>query len=156
MKKACISIKRKIFLKCCPSLSWPKELSTGFHLEFSIAPVLLAVAGILSAMYLFKKENNRPKDVSHGLGVIYNAAYKKFYIDEIYLFITKNILFNLVARPAAWFDRNIIDGLVAGTGNATGWVAENIKSLQSGKVQQYGMAFLVGIIIIVSVYLLAL
>jgi NADH-quinone oxidoreductase subunit L len=133
-----------------------KEVSTGVHLEFSIAPVLLAIAGILSAMYLFKKENNRPKDVSHGLGVIYTAAYKKFYIDEIYLFFTKNILFNLVARPAAWFDRNIIDGLVGGTGKVTGWVSENIKSMQSGKVQQYGMAFLAGIIIIVSVYLLAM
>ena len=133
-----------------------KELHTGFHWEFSIAPVLVAVAGILSAMYLFKKENKRAKDVSHGLGVIYTAAYKKFYIDEIYLFITKSILFNLVAKPAAWFDRNIIDGMVGGTGKATGWISENIKGMQSGKVQQYGMAFLVGIIIIVSVYLLAM
>jgi NADH-quinone oxidoreductase subunit L len=133
-----------------------KEVSTALHLEFSIAPVLLAVAGIMSALYLFKKENSRPKDVANGLGVIYKAAHKKFYVDEIYLFITNSILFNLVAKPAAWFDRNIIDGLVGGTGKATGWISENIKGMQSGKVQQYGMAFLVGIIIIISVYLLAM
>ena len=133
-----------------------RELSTGFHLEFSIAPVLMALAGILSAMYLFKKENNRPKDVAAGLGMIYTAAYKKFYIDEIYIFITKVILFNLIARPAAWIDKNIVDGMVIGSGKATGWLSETIKDMQSGKVQQYAMTFLIGIIIIVSIYLLAI
>ena len=133
-----------------------KPLTTSFHWDFSIAPVAFALFRILSAMYLFKKENQRPGQVAAGLGVIYKAAYKKFYIDEIYLFITRSILFNLVAKPAAWFDRNIIDGMVGGTGQATGWISENIKGMQSGKVQQYGMAFLVGIIIIVSVYLLAM
>ncbi len=59
-----------------------------------------------------KKENNRPKAASHGLGVIYTAAYNKFYIDEIYLFITKKILFNLVARPAPGSTGILVDGLV--------------------------------------------
>ena len=133
-----------------------KSLETGIHLAFSIAPVLVAVFGIFSAMYLFKKENKRPKEVSDGLGVMYTIAQKKFYIDEIYLFITKSLMFSLIAKPAAWFDKNIIDGVVGGTGKATGWISENIKGLQSGKVQQYGMAFLLGIIIIISVYLLAM
>jgi NADH-quinone oxidoreductase subunit L len=43
-------------------------------------------------------------------GWSYKTAYRKFYIDEIYLFITKKIIFNLVGRPAAWIDRNIVDG----------------------------------------------
>ncbi len=133
-----------------------KVLPSVFHWEFSIAPVVAALTGILSAMYLFRKENNRPHEVSRGLGLIYQAAHRKFYIDEIYLFITKGILFNMIAKPAAWFDKNIIDGLVSGSGKATGWVSENIKTMQSGKVQQYGLAFLAGIIIIVSVYMLAM
>jgi len=128
----------------------------GSEMMVAILIPLSFFAMVFGVVYLFKKENSRPKDVARGLGVINTAAHKKFYIDEIYLFITNSILFNLVAKPAAWFDRNIIDGLVGGTGKATGWVSENIKGMQSGKVQQYGMAFLAGIIIIISVYLLAM
>ncbi|HNF42775.1 MAG TPA: NADH-quinone oxidoreductase subunit L, partial [Ferruginibacter sp.] len=76
----------------------------------------------------------------------YKAAYRKFYIDEIYLFITRKIIFNLVGRPAAWFDKNVVDGLVNLTGNTTQLVSEKIKGIQSGKVQQYAIYFLVSIV----------
>ena len=67
-------------------------------------------------------------------------------MDELYLFITKKILFNLVGRPAAWFDKNVVDGMVNTTGNATEAVSEKIKMMQSGKVQQYAIYFLMGVI----------
>ena len=50
----------------------------------------------------------------NALGGLYKAAYRKFYIDEIYLFITQKIIFNLIGRPAAWIDRNIVDGMMNG------------------------------------------
>ncbi|MES1225104.1 MAG: NADH-quinone oxidoreductase subunit L, partial [Bacteroidota bacterium] len=80
------------------------------------------------------------------LSGLYQSAYHKFYIDELYLFITKKILFNLIGRPAAWFDKNVVDGLVNFTGNTTQLVSEKIKAVQSGKVQQYAIYFLIGMI----------
>lgn len=121
-------------------------LETHFHLEFSIAPVALGLTGILIAMWLYRKQNEKPAKLAASLAGLYKAAYNKFYIDELYLFITKKILFNLVGRPAAWFDRNIVDGLVNATGYATQAVAEGIKKVQSGKVQQYAIYFLAGVI----------
>ena len=122
------------------------RLETEFHLQFSIAPVALALAGIFIAMWMYKKENNKPDKVAASLGGLYKAAYHKLYIDEIYLFITKKIIFNLIGRPAAWIDKNIVDGLVNATGNSTKDISETIKGFQSGKVQQYAIYFLLSVI----------
>jgi NADH-quinone oxidoreductase subunit L len=123
-----------------------KELATEFHLQFSIAPVALGLAGIFIAGWMYKKENNKPEKMAASLNGIYKAAYHKFYIDEIYVFITQKIIFNLVGKPAAWIDKNIVDGVVNATGNGTKEISEIIKGIQSGKVQQYAIYFLVSII----------
>ena len=130
-----------------------KALESHFHLQFSIAPVALGLAGIFTARWLYKKQNNKPDKFAASLNGFYKAAYHKFYIDEIYLFITKKILFNLIGRPAAWFDRKIVDGLVNLTGSATQVLSEGIKKVQSGKVQQYAIYFLAGVIILATFFI---
>jgi NADH-quinone oxidoreductase subunit L len=124
------------------------------HLQFSVAPVAIAMLGILLAAWMYKKQSDKPAKTASGFGVFYKAAQHKFYIDEIWMAFTKGVLFNLVAKPAAWFDRNVIDGIVKGAGTGTEWISDNMKGMQSGKVQQYGLFFLFGIIIIVSIFLL--
>jgi NADH-quinone oxidoreductase subunit L len=121
-------------------------LESEFHLQFSIAPVVLGLIGIFTAMWLYKKQNDKPDRIAAALSGLYNAAYHKFYIDELYIFITKKIIFNLIGRPAAWFDKNVVDGMVNLTGNTTTAISERIKGLQSGKVQQYAMYFMAGVI----------
>ncbi|MEI7964512.1 MAG: NADH-quinone oxidoreductase subunit L [Chitinophagaceae bacterium] len=121
-------------------------LESEFHLQFSIAPVVLGLIGIFTAMWLYKKQNDKPDRIAAALSGLYKAAYHKFYIDELYLFITKKIIFNLIGRPAAWFDKNVVDGMVNLTGNTTTAISERIKGLQSGKVQQYAMYFMAGVI----------
>jgi len=122
------------------------RLETEFHLQFSIAPVALGLAGIFIAMWMYRKQNDKPGRMAASLGGLYRAAYHKFYIDEIYLFITQKIIFNLIGRPAAWFDKNVVDGLMNATGNGTQNISEEIKRFQSGKVQQYAIYFLVSVI----------
>jgi len=85
------------------------------------------------------------------LGGLYRAAYRKFYIDELYLFVTKKIIFNLIGRPAAWFDRNVVDGAMQGSAVLMMAVSKAIKGLQSGKLQTYTMYFLGGIIVLVVI-----
>ena len=118
-------------------------LRNHFHLQFSILPVAIALLGIFTAMWLYVKQNNRPEKLASSLGGLYKSAYHKFYIDEIYVFVTKKVLFNLIGRPAAWFDKNVVDGLVNLTGNTTQAISEKIKKVQSGKVQQYAIYFLI-------------
>ncbi len=153
-----------IILGCCtvlfgfiPFSQYVTADSTAFHSEmhimFSIVPVALALAGIVLASFLYKKENDKPAKVATALGSLYRSAYHKFYIDELYLFITKKIIFNLVGRPAAWIDRNIVDGLMNGIAQLTASISEMIKGLQSGKVQNYALYFFGGIISLAIVFL---
>lgn len=130
-----------------------KMLESHFDIKFSIAPVAFGVAGILLAMWMYKNENTKADRFSKTLGGLYKVAYSKFYIDEIYLFITKKIIFNLIGRPAAWIDRNIVDGLMNGIANTTTTVSGWIKGIQSGKVQSYAIYFFGGIVALAIVFL---
>jgi NADH-quinone oxidoreductase subunit L len=133
-----------------------KPLETEFHLNFSIAPVAIAFSGILLAYWLYRKQNSKPDALATSFRGLYKAAYSKFYIDEMYLFITKKIVFPLIGKPAAWFDKNIVDGLVNFTGNSTEWISGKIKGLQSGRVQVYAIYFLAGVIGLLVVFLYVL
>jgi NADH-quinone oxidoreductase subunit L len=130
-----------------------KGFSSEMHLTFSIIPVSFAIIGILIAYILYFKQSDRPAKVSAALGGIYKTAYRKFYIDEIYLFFTKKVVFNLVGRPAAWIDRNIVDGTMNGIAWTTGRISVMIKGIQSGRVQSYTLYFFGGILILVIVFL---
>jgi NADH-quinone oxidoreductase subunit L len=107
--------------------------------------VALALIGILIAGYLYREKNDRPAKATTWLGGLYRFAYHKFYIDELYLFITKKIIFNLIGRPAAWIDRNIVDGLMNGLATVTARISTGVKGLQSGKIQDYALYFFAGI-----------
>ena len=132
----------------------PQE--THFHLMFSILPIIIGVAGILIALLMYKKENDRPQSMAQAFGSFYRASKNKFYMDELYLFVTKNIIFKWVGRPSAWFDRKVVDGSMDEIANLTLETSKAIKGLQSGKVQRYAMYFFGGIafLIILFVYIL--
>lgn len=132
----------------------PQE--THFHLMFSILPIIIGVAGILIALLMYKKENDRPQNMAQAFGNFYRAAKNRFYMDELYLFVTKNIIFKWVGRPSAWFDRKVVDGSMDEIANLTLETSKAIKGLQSGKVQRYAMYFFGGIafLIILFVYIL--
>jgi NADH-quinone oxidoreductase subunit L len=123
-----------------------RALETHLDLGFSFFPVLLAIIGIVLATVLYKTENSKPASIAVALGGLYRVAYRKFYIDELYLFITKKIIFNLIGRPAAWIDKNIVDGLMNLLATVTAKISELIKGLQSGKVQNYTIYFFGGVI----------
>ena len=59
---------------------------------------------------------------------------------------TKNIIFNIIGRLAAWIDKNIVDGLMNLIANLTALFSDEIKGLQSGKLQQYASYFFAGVI----------
>ena len=130
-----------------------KPFASEMHLAFSITPVAIAIVGIFIAYSLYFRRSDRPQKFAASLGGLYEAAYRKFYIDEIYLFMTKKIIFSLVGRPAAWIDRNIVDGTMNGIAWTTGKIAVMIKGVQSGRVQSYAIYFFGGIVVLVIVFL---
>jgi NADH-quinone oxidoreductase subunit L len=121
-----------------------QEAGSAFS-NMAIVPVSVALLGIGIAAYLYRRESNRPERVAAAIRGVYLFAYHKFYIDEVYTFITKKVIFNSIGRPAAWIDRNVVDGLMNGLAAVTAWVSARIKRFQSGKVQDYALYFFLGI-----------
>jgi NADH-quinone oxidoreductase subunit L len=128
------------------------------HIEWKIAipSILIGLLGILVAMWFYKKESGIPEKMSYRLKHIYHLSYNKFYIDEVYLFVTKKIIFNNISRPAAWFDRHIVDGTMNGIAWVTSQSSEKIKGFQSGQLQKYGFVFVSGVVVLVFVFIYVL
>ncbi|MBP1675894.1 MAG: nuoL [Bacteroidetes bacterium] len=110
----------------------------------AIVSVLIGITGILLAAAMYRKKTMLPDRVSQSLGFIYQLARNKFYVDELYLFITKNVFFKGMASPVSWYDRHVVNGSVNGLAVVTQWVSVKIKGIQTGKVQQYAWVFLLG------------
>ena len=121
-----------------------KPFASHLDLFVAIPAILVCVLGALTAMVFYRKETNLPEKISTALGGFYRAAFQKFYVDELYLFITKKIIFNHVSRPIAWFDRHIVDGSMNGISYVTNEVSTRIKNFQSGQLQQYAWVFVTG------------
>ena len=120
------------------------------HLDMMIATisVVVAVIAILFATYLYRKPSEVPTQMANKVRRLYLAAYHRFYIDEVYLFITKKIIFNGISRPIAWFDRHVVDGTMNGMASVTDWTSIKIRRFQSGSVQWYAYVFLLGVLTI--------
>jgi NADH-quinone oxidoreductase subunit L len=124
------------------------------HVDWSIAvpSVLVGLAGILIATVMYKKENLLPDKVVMQFKNLYKWAYHKFYMDEVYLFVTKKIIFRFISVPVAWFDRHVVDGTMNGIAGMIQFVAYTIKGFQSGRLQQYAFVFITGSIALVLIY----
>jgi NADH-quinone oxidoreductase subunit L len=125
------------------------------HLEMGVAipAVIIALLGIGIATILYRKESGIPDKIAASLKGFYTAAYHKFYVDELYLFITKKIIFNHISRPVAWFDRHIVDGTMNGISYVTNQASNRIRGFQSGQLQHYALAFISGAIVLALVFI---
>jgi len=93
-----------------------------------------------------------PDRISKSLRGLYTAIYHKFYFDELYLFITKKIIFRYISVPVAWFDRHIVDGTMNGIAMVTESTAKLIKGFQSGRMQQYALAIVYGVVLLALIF----
>jgi NADH-quinone oxidoreductase subunit L len=125
------------------------------HIDWSIAipSILIGIAGIALATVMYRKENALPAKMAASLRYLYTWSYHKFYIDEVYLFVTKKIIFRYISEPIAWFDRHIVDGTMNGIAWITVESSIRIKGLQSGQVQQYAYVFVSGAVILLIVFI---
>ena len=126
------------------------------HLDWTVAgtSIVVAVASIALATWFYKGSNPVPDRLATTFSGLHRAAYRRFYMDELYLFITKRIIFNCVSRPIAWFDRHVIDGSLNSLANVTQRLSYSIRGLQSGQIQQYAYVILFGSLLILVLVLL--
>jgi NADH-quinone oxidoreductase subunit L len=127
------------------------------HLNWTVAvvSVCVAVLGITLAMLMYKGEKQSVAErLADSLEGLYRAAYDRFYIDEIYQFVTHKIIFNCISTPLAWFDRHVVDGFMNLLAKITHTTSSGIRGFQSGQIQQYSIVFLSGIVALIIILLL--
>ena len=125
------------------------------HLNYPMAAAAVGtgLVGIILAWVFYKKENDLADKFANAFGVFYKWTYHKFYFDEIYMFVTKKIIFDRISAPIAKFDKKYVDGTMEGIGNKTVLISEKIKGLQSGRLQDYAMFFVSGVVVIALVFI---
>jgi NADH-quinone oxidoreductase subunit L len=115
--------------------------------------IAVAVLGIGIATILYLKDNKKPAEIAQSLGVFYKAALHKFYLDEVWMWVTQTVIFRCICEPIKWFDRHIIDGAMNGLAWSTQKLSTSVKGLQSGQVQFYAWVFVFGSIVIAALVL---
>jgi len=126
------------------------------HLDWTVAgtSIVIAVCSICLATYIYKGESQPVADrLLKTFPRLHQAAYKRFYQDEIWQYVTHRIIFRCISKPVAWFDRHVVDG----TFNFLAWGAneagESLRPWQSGDVRQYAVWFLTGTVALTLVLL---
>jgi NADH-quinone oxidoreductase subunit L len=140
-----------------PFTEWLAPDRIGFHghINYKMASVatLTGLVGIFLAWFFYYKPTEYPAKVSKAFGSFYKWAYNKFYMDEVYSFITHKIIFKNISGRFAWFDKNVVDASMEGIGNKTVDLAKSIKGIQSGKLQDYAVGFAGGVFVLVVIVL---
>ncbi|MBQ6651971.1 MAG: NADH-quinone oxidoreductase subunit L [Prevotella sp.] len=122
-----------------------RDYTIHFDMQVAATSTVIAILSICLATYIYKGEHQPIADKLYKtFPRLHRAAYKRFYQDEIWQFVTHKIIFRCVSRPIAWFDRRIIDGTFNFMAWGTNEAGESIRPWQSGDVRQYAVWFLTG------------
>ena len=127
------------------------------HLDTTVATtsIVIAVIAILIATWMYAGKTQPVADMlQKKFSGLHHAAYRRFYMDEVWMFVTKKIIFRCISTPLAWFDRHVIDQFMNFMAWGTNAAGETTQPIQSGKIQTYTMWFLGGIIVLTAALIL--
>jgi NADH-quinone oxidoreductase subunit L len=140
--------------------------------------IVAATIGILLAVLMYYKNIVSPKKISERFGFLYDWSLNKFYFDENYnRFLYQPLLklsdtiswldwefydkyfingfgraTNLLSKLSGKFDYDGIDqGLVDGLGRITDAGGKNLRKIQTGRLQNYLLYVVAGILVIIII-----
>ena len=124
------------------------------HLNLLVAGIstVISLVAIGVAFALYYKKNALPDKIANVFGGFYKLALHKFYFDELWLFITRSIIFQRISKPIAWFDKKYVDGFMDALAGVTQAASESIKGFQSGRIQQYALVYLAGSLLLIITF----
>ena len=133
---------------------WHGWVAFGMH-AFQTLPFWLVVAGAVIAWYCYLINPKVPAAIKSSLSGVNKILENKYFVD----WINEQI----IARGARCLgrglwqtgDRGLIDGLlVNGSARVVGWVSAISRHLQSGFIYHYAFAMIIGIMALVTFFVL--
>lgn len=128
------------------------------HIDATTATVSLVVAVCsiaLATLIYARSQQPIAEALATRFAGLHTAAYNRFYIDKVWMFVTRQIIFRCISTPIAWFDKHIIDGFFNMCARCTALVAEKIKWMQDSHIQQYCIWFLAGTVLLTLILLIS-
>jgi len=119
---------------------------------------LIAIGGIALAWVVLRFGRRGPeadRSVQRRMGWIYKWASKKWSVDEIYDAAIVKPIINGSRDGLAPFDKNRIDGAVNGLGRWIRGLSGQLGKLQTGVVQSYALAVVLGVVLVVALVVFA-
>jgi NADH-quinone oxidoreductase subunit L len=119
-----------------------------FEITMMAFSMAVAGAGIFVAYKMYIKQPELPEKVTQKIPVVYDLVYNKYYVDEIYDATVVEPIKN--GSDFLWHgvDDNVVDGAVNGSATTIGWLSRHLRKLETGFVQNYALAILIGVVLI--------
>jgi NADH-quinone oxidoreductase subunit L len=114
------------------------------HLEY--LPLIVSILGIALAWSFYEAGYFSPARVYGRLSPFALALERKFWIDDIYVWIYRNILDGL-SSLCGWFDRYIVDGFVNLVAYSAKLTSQRLRTIQTGRTQDYLYGIIIAIIL---------
>ncbi|KGD95910.1 NADH:ubiquinone oxidoreductase subunit L [Achromobacter sp. RTa] len=133
---------------------WHGWVAFGLH-AFQTVPFWLVVAGAVIAWYCYLINPKVPAKIQSSLSGINKVLENKYYVDWVNEQIIARGMRCLGRGLWQTGDRGIIDGLlINGSARVVGWVAAVSRHLQSGFIYHYAFAMIIGIMALVTFFVL--
>jgi NADH-quinone oxidoreductase subunit L len=123
---------------------WHGWWAMGVH-GFVTLPFWLMVAGVATAWYFYLVNPAVPAAIRARFSAIYKLLDNKYYLDAF----NEKFFAGGARRLGTGFwkggDQAIIDGLINGSARFVGWVARVFRNVQTGFLNHYAIAMIVGV-----------
>jgi NADH-quinone oxidoreductase subunit L len=132
----------------------PSEPDAGLLWVLMGVSVAVALGGWMTARYFYLTRPELPGRLATRAAALYRLSLNKWYVDELYDWLFVRPTTRLADRLWRTVDVRTIDQAVNGVGGSTLAGARILRLLQSGQLQHYALAMMVGTFVILTVYLI--
>ena len=109
---------------------------------------LAAIGTFFGVWFYWRGSLERSTKLAEWQPTIYHMIQRKFFFDELYQFVINRIILS-ISYVVSWFDRYVVnDTGVDGSGELTKYSGFVLKHLQTGKVPNYALVIVVGIVML--------
>jgi NADH-quinone oxidoreductase subunit L len=122
--------------------------SMAFEITMMLFSMLVAGIGIYTAYKCYIKKPELPGKITAKFPATYDLIYNKYYMDEFYDATVVEPIKS--GSDFLWrgVDEKVVDGAVNGTAGVVAWLSAHLRKLETGFVQNYALAILIGAVLI--------
>jgi NADH:ubiquinone oxidoreductase subunit 5 (subunit L)/multisubunit Na+/H+ antiporter MnhA subunit len=111
-----------------------------FNYGTALLSTAVALGGIGLGLAIYQVQAISATALRQRLAWAHNILENKYYADYLYeRVIVGFVFYELICGGAAWFDANVVEGVVNGAGKVTRGISGSVRYIQSGQFQTYGL-----------------